>query len=48
MTKPPALRREVSRTRHRPADRGEMFAVLTLLLGLPLIMLALKIAQRWL
>lgn len=48
MTRPPALRREVSRTRNRPADRGEVFAVLTLLLGLPLIMLALKIAQRWL
>jgi hypothetical protein len=47
MTKPPALRREVERTRHHqtgePGYVPEMVGV-----GLLLAMLALKIAQEWL
>jgi len=49
MSKPPALRREVERTRHHqtgdlaPGYVPEMVGV-----GLLLAMLALKIAQEWL
>lgn len=40
-----ALRREVQRTRHRPAEPHEELVLAVIVIGFPLLMLALKLME---